>query len=104
MKRDAAAKLDVNSNQVKKSKNAKKAKKEEFSSMIPPEQRPLFRQELEFKGFEVVLIVPDGNCLFRALAYHTFEAQEVRHEEVRNLVCVELARDPDRRYSQYFAT
>ena len=104
MKRDAAAKLDVNSNLVKKSKNAKKAKKEEISSMIPPEQRPLFRQELELKGFEAVRIVPDGNCLFRALAYHTFEAQEVRHEEVRNLVCDELARDPDRRYSQYFAT
>ena len=85
----------------KKPKKAQAARGEELSSMIPPEARCLFRKELEvLKALKVVKIPPDHNCLFHALAYHL---SHLGHEEVRKMVCDELALDPGQRYSQAFA-
>jgi hypothetical protein len=54
-----------------------------------------FREKMLKKGFQVVDVPPDGNCLFRAISLQVYGDQSM-HKEVREAVCDYMLMNRDR--------
>jgi len=66
-----------------------------------PENEKAFEEQLKKKGFIIIRMLGDGNCLFRAVAHQVYGDAEM-HDEVRKR-CLEYMEKERDHYSQFLA-